>query len=102
MVCGKTLAEFGPTCNDMCQKVYHINKTARDEGESLFRSIKDAQPDSDVLSADETFIIGFLCGYMTDKTAKKTFRVAERAKHHGDCPICATEKRHGAYRDHIH
>lgn len=102
MVCGKTLAEFGPTCNDMCQKVYHINKTARDKDESLFRSLKDAQPTSDVLSEDEIFTIGFLCGYMTDKTAKKTFRAAERAKHHGDCPFCAMEKYHDTYRDHIH
>lgn len=35
MVCGKTLARFGPTCDDTCQEVYRINKTARDEGESL-------------------------------------------------------------------
>lgn len=102
MVCGKTLAGFGPACDDTCQKVYHINKTARDEGESLFQSIRDAQPHSDVLSEGEAFIIGFWCGGMTDEEAKKTFQVAEQAKQDGNCPICAIEKHHGAYRDHSH
>ena len=101
-VCGKTLVGFGPTCDDTCQEVYRINKTARDEGAPLFQSIKDAQPSSDGLSEGEAFIIGLLCGGMTDEEAKKTFRVAEQAKQEGDCPICAIEKHHGAYMDHNH